>query len=359
MSSNAMPELMEFLAYYARLVHSNRYYRSVLLNNPGATFMDIITASDIACAITLVKNNLHVWTQQYENAKNQNDKDKNNEVSNKKVKTLKPLFTAGKGKKRTFGNSTWNDEGKEFFKETLEAWKPAFDKNDVQYRCLRRHWDRWVETEGRNMLLDLTGLQSRTMYDLFRIREEGGNEPSRNKKRDEVDGCEDFEYESEDDDAAVDMGGWSQRQSMCNDGDDADGGDGGGGRDDDEDHYDAGGNDDDDDEFLSSTSKEMFDDGDEEEGRSKKGMDARKAPSVVMATGDNGSDDEDDDRSRNEVQKEIDAEAKAAGMSTRNGRGKRGATRDTSVAEEEKNDNRKRQGLGDKGGRKSKRGKQG
>jgi len=112
MSSNAMSELMEFLAYYARLIHSNRYYRSVLLNNPGATFMDIITASDIAYAITLVKNNLHVWTQQHENAKNESDKDKDkdkdNEVSKKKVKTLKPLFTAGKGKKRTFGNSTWN-----------------------------------------------------------------------------------------------------------------------------------------------------------------------------------------------------------------------------------------------------------
>ena len=81
MSSNAMPELMEFLAYYTtRLIHSNRYYRSVLLNNPGATFMDIITASDIAYAITLVKNNLHVWTQQYENAKNENDKDKTKEV---------------------------------------------------------------------------------------------------------------------------------------------------------------------------------------------------------------------------------------------------------------------------------------
>jgi hypothetical protein len=371
MSSNAMSELMEFLAYYARLIHSNRYYRSVLLNNPGATFMDIITASDIAYAITLVKNNLHVWTQQHENAKNESDKDKDkdkdNEVSKKKVKTLKPLFTAGKGKKRTFGNSTWNDEGKEFFKETLEAWKPAFNKNDVQYRCLRRHWDRWVETAGRDMLLDLTGLQSRTMYDLFRIREEGENVPSSNKKRVEVDGDEDFEYESEEEDGAVDMGSWSRRQSMCDDGDDAEEGDGGGGDDDedggddDEDNYDAGGDDDDDDdEFLSSTSKEMLDDGDEEEGcRSKKGVDTRKAPSVAIATGDNGSDDEDDDRSRNEVQKEIEAEAKAAGMSTRRVRGKRAATVDASVAEEKKNDNRKRQGSGDKGGRKLKRGKQG
>ena len=241
----------------------------------------------------------------------------------------------------------------------MEAWKPAFNKNNVQYRCLRRHWDKWVETAGRDMLLDLTGLQSRTMYDLFRIREEGENVPSSKKKSDEVDNSEDFEYESEEEDGAVDMGSWSRRQSMCDDGDDAEEGDGGGGRDDDEDHYDAGGNDDDDDEFLSSTSKEMFDDGDEEEGRSKKGMDARKAPSVAMAAGDNGSDDEDDDRSRNEVQKEIEAEAKAAGMSTRRVRGKRAATIDASVAEEKKNDNRKRQGSGDKGGRKLKRGKQG
>ena len=76
--------------------------------------MDIITASDIAYAITLMKNNQHVWTQQFENACNE----KKDEVT--KVKTLKPLVTAGKGKKRTFGNSTWNDEGKEFFQETLE-----------------------------------------------------------------------------------------------------------------------------------------------------------------------------------------------------------------------------------------------
>ena len=68
MADKKMGELMEFLVYYARLVHSNRYYRSVLLNNPGATFMDIITASDIAYMITLIKNSQHVWTQQLENA---------------------------------------------------------------------------------------------------------------------------------------------------------------------------------------------------------------------------------------------------------------------------------------------------
>ena len=87
---------MEFLALYARLVHSNQYYRSALLNSPGATFVDIITTSDITYAITLIKNNHHVWTQQYEIA----GQDKTQAVP-------------WQGRARsTFGNLTWNDEGK-------------------------------------------------------------------------------------------------------------------------------------------------------------------------------------------------------------------------------------------------------
>ena len=70
-----MDELMEFLAYYARHVHSKRYYRSVLLNNPGSTFMDIITTSDIAYTISLIKNSREVWMEQIHNVgvKNAND----------------------------------------------------------------------------------------------------------------------------------------------------------------------------------------------------------------------------------------------------------------------------------------------
>ena len=55
-----------------------------------------------------MKNNQHVWTQQFENASNDQKKD---EVI-KKVKTLKPLFTAGEGNKCTFGNSKWNDKAR-------------------------------------------------------------------------------------------------------------------------------------------------------------------------------------------------------------------------------------------------------
>ena len=359
-----MSELMEFLGYYARLVHSNRYYRSALLNNPGSTFMDIITASDIAYAITLMKNNYHVWTQQYTNAKeNEKVNDKDAEAGpKKKVKaTLKPLFTAGKGKKRTFGNSTWNDEGKEFFHETMETWKCAFDRNDVQYRCLRRHWDKWIETTGKDMLLDLTGLQNKTMYDLLRVREEDEVVPTRKKKSAEVDDSEDCEYESDPDDEAVDIGGWSKRRTMfdeCSSDADEDGGSG------DDEHKNNRGNDDDndddDDEFLSSTSKEILDDDDNvKEKSTNKGVTNRKAPSNALDSGDISSDEE-EERSISVFQKEMETEAKAAGMKTRGVKNKATTTAATSNATEDKRGNsRKRPTAGNKGGRNNKRGKRG
>ena len=56
--------------------------------------MDIITASDIAYAITLVKNNLHVWTQQHENAKNEtlNICNPNIQYNNKVINKYSPEY---------------------------------------------------------------------------------------------------------------------------------------------------------------------------------------------------------------------------------------------------------------------------
>ena len=73
---------------------------------------------------------------------------------------------------------------------------------------LRRHWDKWVLTAGKNFYLDLTGLQNKTVYDLLRVREEDEVVPTRKKKSAEVDDGEDCEYESDPDDEAVDIGGW-------------------------------------------------------------------------------------------------------------------------------------------------------
>ena len=74
-SNMRMNELCEFLAYYARQVHSKRYYRTVLVNNPGATFLDVITASDVAYAISLIKNGRLVWIEQLHKAKSNHNGD--------------------------------------------------------------------------------------------------------------------------------------------------------------------------------------------------------------------------------------------------------------------------------------------
>ena len=57
--------------------------------------MDIITASDIAYAITLMKNNQHVWTQQFENASNDEKKD---EVISQEGQNIEATIHSREGK---------------------------------------------------------------------------------------------------------------------------------------------------------------------------------------------------------------------------------------------------------------------
>ena len=114
------------------------------------------------------------------------------------------------------------------------------------------------------MSIELDGMDTKNIYDILRPQEAGQVVRARKKKRSELDDAEDYEYTSDAKDNAVDIGGWSQKRSMCDDGaDDDNGGDGANGDDDDND-----------DEFLSSTSKEQDNDDFEEMGK-KMGGDER------------------------------------------------------------------------------------
>ena len=96
-------------------------------------------------------------SEQSKSAKDKEEEDvkMTKKKTKRETKKLRPLFTSGEGKKRTFGISTWNDQGKEFFATALENWKFAFNRNDAHYKILHRHWDRWLETAGRNMSIEL------------------------------------------------------------------------------------------------------------------------------------------------------------------------------------------------------------
>ena len=67
------------------------------MNNPGNPFICCITPSNIAYVLAIIKNGKDMWDQ----AKNPGTSPK---------KKVRPLFSAGDGRKRESGISVWNKE---------------------------------------------------------------------------------------------------------------------------------------------------------------------------------------------------------------------------------------------------------
>lgn len=53
--NNKMDALVGFLVVFVRNVHCDRYFTKFLVNNPGRSYIDAVTASDMAYAATLLK----------------------------------------------------------------------------------------------------------------------------------------------------------------------------------------------------------------------------------------------------------------------------------------------------------------
>jgi hypothetical protein len=132
--------VFDFIARYVRKIHGDRYLKGMIRNNPGVSLMDIITPSDIAYTICLIKNSKDVWCQ-YEDDEGRKDK------------KVKPVFTTGEGKKRTFGDTTWNKTGLAYFKRGQEAWKMAF-QGQMQACNFRERFDDWVGMTGKTIRLN-------------------------------------------------------------------------------------------------------------------------------------------------------------------------------------------------------------
>ena len=123
---SALCDIMKFLARYVRVVHCNRFFMNKRCLNKGNLFVEVLTASDIAYAITLLKNSLQVWRHKF-----QHDGD----ASGKK-----PLYSSGEGKKREHGESTWSDEGIAYFKKVKKAWNDAFRRDSHAHTILTIVW---------------------------------------------------------------------------------------------------------------------------------------------------------------------------------------------------------------------------
>jgi len=202
-NDSEMDELMLFLATYVRNMHSDRYFKNVLTLHPGATYLDIITPSDIAYTCSLIRNSSHVWLEKMSDDAVAPDK------------AAKPYFTSGKGTKRTFGVTTWNEKGIKYFEEWVRNWMRAYKNTDPHYKILRDYWDKWIETKGKDIMVkSRDGLKMRTIHSILRVREEGEGQgkAAQHKNDEEEKEEEDVTYDSDPYDETIDIGNWRNKR---------------------------------------------------------------------------------------------------------------------------------------------------
>ena len=133
--------------------------------NPNVVWFQLITPSDIAFVISLMKNGMPMWKR----------KTALFESNDLRSTTVKPLFTSGEGQKRTFGKTTWNKEGLKYFHKVEATWQEAYSDRE-QMSALVNGWEKWEPTDDLKKGKDLL----RTNWTIIEINKKrkgrGGNE---------------------------------------------------------------------------------------------------------------------------------------------------------------------------------------
>jgi hypothetical protein len=126
--------------------------------NPNVVWFQLITPSDIAFVISLMKNGMPVWKR----------KTALFESDDLRKTKAKPLFTSGEGQKRSFGKTTWSKEGLKYFHKVEATWLEAYS-NKEQMSALVNGWEKWEPTDDLKKGKDLL----RTNWTIIEINKKG------------------------------------------------------------------------------------------------------------------------------------------------------------------------------------------
>ena len=137
-------EIYDFLGRYVRRVHSDDFIRRTLKSYPESSFVDVMTPSDIAYVIAIIKNSGEMWDQ------NVRMKEMGHGAMALQEKKLRPLFTQGEGMKRDKGETLWNREGRQFFASALKTWKEIYNSKDSM-KIVYNKWERWITMKGKEI----------------------------------------------------------------------------------------------------------------------------------------------------------------------------------------------------------------
>ncbi len=106
----------------------------------GVSFIDMITPSDIAYVICLVKNGKDMWDPKIQLMESGDDAEKK----------LRPLYTGGQGKRKELGKSLFSNKGVKFFKRAEKKWKKMY-KNENMMRIFYRGFKDWLNDVGKQI----------------------------------------------------------------------------------------------------------------------------------------------------------------------------------------------------------------
>jgi hypothetical protein len=130
-TKNNFDELFKFITLYVQRLYSDPHLQKCLQKNVNRIFLEMISPSDIAYVLALIKNGKGGWDQDLRMAQHPHGGGE---------KKVPPLFTSGKGKKRMFGKSMRTWEGLEYFYLAEKNWKEVYTTKTL-YSRLCTEWE--------------------------------------------------------------------------------------------------------------------------------------------------------------------------------------------------------------------------
>ena len=136
--------VFRFLYLYAMKLYGVNAINKWLKTNTNKSFIDMVTTSDIAYVVSLLRNSKEVWEQDLDISQMNPSEQKKYKDGCEGYVVKKPIFSGGVNTKRTYCGVMWNAQGRTFYDDVRMKWDLAFDDEET-WDKLCSGWDEWIE----------------------------------------------------------------------------------------------------------------------------------------------------------------------------------------------------------------------
>ena len=129
-----LEDFMRFLDKYVSHAVGNHYFMQWSKSNRTKTFLDKVTASDIAYTILVYKNSKEVWKEELQIRATSRTDDERRTATRVK----KPRYHEGRGKRLKRYGDGWTEDGREYYQLLLGIFKNL--KSSDAWNTLQDYW---------------------------------------------------------------------------------------------------------------------------------------------------------------------------------------------------------------------------